>query len=126
VARAGRLQEGLAWFDAVLTDDTAQHLAVTATMRTRALADRAMLAVLMGAADSLDQAQQALAMAREVDDSALLVRALTACGFIAAFDNPEVVGPYLAEAIGLARDLNDRWKGQPDPGLAGERSDRRR
>ena len=38
----------------------------------------------VGAADSLDQAQQALAIAREVDDPALLARALTACGFIAA------------------------------------------
>ena len=39
----------------------------------------------VGAADSLDQAQQALAIAREVDDPALLARALTACGSIAAF-----------------------------------------
>ncbi len=80
----GRLREGLAWFDAVLADDNAQHPEVAAAVRARALADRAMLAMLMGGADSLDQAEQALAIAREVDDPALLARALTACGFIAA------------------------------------------
>src|SRR6185437_14382817 len=34
-----------------------------------------------GAADSPDQAQHALAMARGIDDPALLARALTACGY---------------------------------------------
>ena len=76
----GRLREGLAWFDAALADLDAQHPEVAAAVRARALADRALLAVLVGAADSLDQAQQALAIAREVDDPALLARALTACG----------------------------------------------
>jgi predicted ATPase/class 3 adenylate cyclase/DNA-binding NarL/FixJ family response regulator len=106
----GRLLEGLAWFDAVLTDDNAQRVAVTAATRTRALADRAMLAVLMGAAESLDQAQQALAMAREVDDPALLARALTACGYTAVAQNAKVAGPYFVEALGLARALGDPWR----------------
>jgi predicted ATPase/class 3 adenylate cyclase/DNA-binding CsgD family transcriptional regulator len=104
----GRLREGLAWFDTVLADDNAQHVEVTAVMRTRALADRALLAILMGAPDSLDQAQQALAMAREVNDPALLARALTACGFTAVAQN--VAGPYFAEAIGLTRALGDPWR----------------
>ena len=65
----------------------------------------------MGAADSLDQAQQALAIAREVDDPALLARALTACGFIAGLAiNAEVARAYFAEAIGLARAVDDRWR----------------
>ena len=81
----GRLREGLAWFDAALADLDAQHPEVAAAVRARALADRAVLAIWVGAADSLDQAQQALAIAREVDDPALLARALTACGLIAAF-----------------------------------------
>jgi len=105
----GRLREGLAWFDAALTDDNAQHVEVTAAVRARALADRALLAALTGAAGSLDHAQQALAIAREVDDPALLVRALTARGSIAAL-SAEVAGPYFAEAIGLARALDDRWR----------------
>ncbi len=64
----------------------------------------------VGAADSLDQAQQALAIAREVDDPALLARALTACGYIAGLFDAEVARAYFAEAIGLARALDDRWR----------------
>ena len=67
--------------------------------------------IRMGAADSLDQAQQALAIAREVNDPALLARALTACGSIAAlFTRFELARAYFAEAIGLARALDDRWR----------------
>ena len=76
----GRIREGLAWFDAGLADDNAQHAEVPAAVRARALADAATLGIRVGAADSLDQAQQALAIARELDDPALLARALTACG----------------------------------------------
>ena len=79
----GRLREGLAWFDAALADLDVQHPRVAAAVRARALADRAMLAICVGAADSLSQAQQALSIARQADDPALLVRALTACGIIA-------------------------------------------
>ncbi len=85
----GRLQEGLVWFDAALADLDAQHAEVAPAVRARALADRAWLAVSVGAADSLAQAQQALAIAREVDDPALLARALTACGVIAAIVRAE-------------------------------------
>src|SRR6202007_2270531 len=53
----GRLREGLAWFDAALADLDAQHPGVAPAVRARALADRAGLAILVGAADSLDQAQ---------------------------------------------------------------------
>ncbi|OBF63043.1 transcriptional regulator [Mycobacterium sp. 852002-51971_SCH5477799-a] len=107
----GRLREGLVWFDAALADLDAQHAEVAAGVRARALADRAGLAIRMGAADSLDQAQQALAIAREVDDLALLARALTACGSIAAFCTRfELAEAYFAEAIGLARALDDRWR----------------
>jgi predicted ATPase/class 3 adenylate cyclase len=66
----GRIREGLAWFDAALADDVTQHPGVAPGVRARALADRAVLAPLMGAADSVEQAQQALAIAREVDDPA--------------------------------------------------------
>ena len=107
----GRLREGLVWFDAALADLDAQHPEVAAGVRARALADRAVLAIRLGAADSLDQAQQALAIAREVDDPALLVRALTACGLIAAFFTRfELARAYFAEAIGSARALDDRWR----------------
>jgi predicted ATPase/class 3 adenylate cyclase/DNA-binding CsgD family transcriptional regulator len=107
----GRVREGLACFDAALADLEAQHAEVAAGVRAGALADRAGLAIRMGAADSLDQAQQALAIARESNDPTLLARALTACGSIAAFFTRfELARAYFAEAIGLARALDDRWR----------------
>ncbi len=106
----GRLREGLDWFDTALADDNAQHLRVAAAVRARALTDRAPLGLWAGAADSPDQAQHALAIAREVDDPALLARALTACGHIAGYFDAEAARAYLAEAIGLARALDDRWR----------------
>jgi predicted ATPase/class 3 adenylate cyclase/DNA-binding CsgD family transcriptional regulator len=110
-ARA-RLAEGPAWFDTALADLDAQHPDVAPEVRARALADRAMLAIWAGAADCLAQAQQALAIAREVNEPALLARALTACGITATgvVGDAEVAQPYFAEAIGLARALDDRWR----------------
>ena len=106
----GRLQEGLVWFDAVLAGLDTRHPGMAPAVCARALADRAMLANWVGAADSLDQAQQALAIAREVDDPAVLARALTACGYTAIIQKAEVAGQYFAEALGLARALGDRWR----------------
>jgi DNA-binding NarL/FixJ family response regulator len=56
----------------------------------------------------MDQAQQALAIARELDDPALLARALLACGSVACHD-AAVARAYLAEAIGLARVIGEGW-----------------
>jgi len=106
----GRIREGLAGFDTALADLDAQHAEVAAAVRARALADRAMLAIWVGATDSMAQAQQALAIAREVDDPALLARALTACGLTSALVGVDLARPYFAEAIGLARELDDRWR----------------
>ena len=107
----GRIREGLAWFDTALADLDANHPGVTAAVRARALADQAVLDTWAGAAASTGQAEQALAIARDVDDPALLARALTACGFTAdASYNDEVAQAYFAEAIGLARALDDRWR----------------
>jgi predicted ATPase/class 3 adenylate cyclase/DNA-binding CsgD family transcriptional regulator len=106
----GRLREGLTWFDTALTDLDAHQPGVAPAVRARALADRATLGVWVASAESQDQAQQALAIAREVDDTALLIRALTARGYVAAYFDAEAAGAYLAEASGLARDLGDRWR----------------
>ena len=78
-------------------------------MRARALADKAVLDIVLGAADSLDRAQQALVLAREIEDPVVLARALTACGAAAAY-NAELAGEYFAEAIELARELDDKWR----------------
>jgi len=105
----GRPREGLAWFDTVLTNEVAQDAEVAPAVRARALADKAMLDMMFSAADSVDRAQQALALARHIDDPAVLARALTACGFTAAY-NAELAGAYFAEAIELARESHDRWR----------------
>jgi predicted ATPase/class 3 adenylate cyclase/DNA-binding NarL/FixJ family response regulator len=104
----GRLREGRAWFDAALTDENANGVAPA--VRARALADKAMLGPWAGAAASADKAEQALAIARDVNDPALLARALTACGYIAGYYDAKAAQEYFAEAIGLARELDDRWR----------------
>ena len=103
------MREGLTWFDAALADLDAQHPGVAPAVRARALADSAALGLWVGAADSPDRAQQALAIAREVDDPVLLARALTTCGLIAGYYDPEEARGFFAEAIGLARASDDRW-----------------
>jgi predicted ATPase/class 3 adenylate cyclase/DNA-binding CsgD family transcriptional regulator len=107
----GRIREGRAWFDTALADVDAQHREVAAAVHARALADKAVLDTWGGGAASTDQAEQALAIARDVDDPALLVRTLTACGFIASAGyNAEVASACFTEAIGLARAVDDRWR----------------
>ena len=106
----GRILEGLAWFDAALSDLDAQHLEAAAAVRARALADKAMLDAYLGI-DSIGQAEEALAIARELDEPALLARTLTTYGFIAGESyDAEVARACFAEAIGLARALDDRWR----------------
>jgi predicted ATPase/class 3 adenylate cyclase/DNA-binding CsgD family transcriptional regulator len=105
----GRVKEGLAWFDVGLTNLDVDGAEAAPAVRAAALADRAVLAVWLDDADCVDQAEQALTLARETDDPALLARALTARG-LAAATRTESAGPYFAEAIGLARDLADPWR----------------
>jgi predicted ATPase/class 3 adenylate cyclase len=104
----GRIREGLTWLDTALSDLDAQHLDVAAPARARALAEKAVLDTVTGEHGSLELAEQALAIARELDDPALLARALTAC-CISAAPKPEMARRYFAEAIALARARGDRW-----------------
>nr|CRL74416.1 regulatory protein LuxR [Mycolicibacterium malmesburyense] len=104
----GRVQEGLSWFDDALgdpaTDDASDVVA-----RLSAVADRAVLqawAVTIGATEDLENA---LAMARELDDPVLLLRVLVSCVGAAAFD-AQAAFPYIDEALELARRLDDRWR----------------
>ena len=107
----GRIREGRAWFDIALADLDAEHPQVAAAVRARALADKAELDTWAGAAASTHHAEQALAIARDVDDPALLARTLTARGFIASAGyNAEAARACFAEAIGLARAVDDRWR----------------
>lgn len=101
----GRIVEGLNWFDAVLTDS----LAAAPAARVRALADKLILDHLAGSFDRRDEAEQALEIARGLDDPDLLARILTGCG-VACIFNTEVALPYFAEAIELVRSLADEWQ----------------
>ena len=89
---------------------------MAAAVRARALADTAVLDAVLGA-DTLERAQQALAIARELDEPALLARALTACGFIAGQGySVEVARACFAEAIGAGSARSSpyrRWAPTP-------------
>lgn len=106
----GQIIEGRAWVDGVLARVTEQSLEVGDAVRARALAAAAVLTVFVNAAAGLDHAMQALAIARAVDDAALLIRTLTACGLTASFSHrTEEVMPYFEEAACLAQGSNDQW-----------------
>jgi hypothetical protein len=106
----GRIREGLAWFDAAFNGGNERHVDVPDAVRAGALADKAVLEAWVAAKFSLDQAEQALAIAREVEDPALVTRTLTACGAVAGYHDREVAQSYFTEAIGLARAIGDQWR----------------
>jgi predicted ATPase/class 3 adenylate cyclase/DNA-binding CsgD family transcriptional regulator len=102
----GRVSEGLAWFDGVLDHLSIQQSEVAPAVRARALADRAVLDASRTIHEKADQVQQALVIARQLGDPALLVRVLIARGSIASYD-VEAARPYFAEAMEIARALGD-------------------
>lgn len=104
----GRLLEGCTWFDAAL-GETEQPELEPRTL-ARALADKAVLTTFVGY--SVEPAQRALEIARELDDPALSARVLTACGVNAGGggNDPEAARAFFAEAIGLARTAGDLWR----------------
>jgi predicted ATPase/class 3 adenylate cyclase/DNA-binding CsgD family transcriptional regulator len=105
----GRLREGLSWIDAGLADLATSECQVASAVLARTLADGALLDGWIGVPERREQASEALAIARQLGDPSLLVRALTACCGTAAFD-PEQAAMYFAEAIDLARGLGDKWR----------------
>ena len=102
----GRIQEGLAWFDAVFSDEAVDRLDLEPAVLTRGLADKAMLTAWVGAPDSAAHAERAVAAARELGDAALMGRALTARSFVGAW-NADLVGRDLVQAIDMSRAAND-------------------
>jgi len=102
----GRTREGLAGFDAVLTDQCPPDIAPAVWVR--GVADAGSLTGWVETSVSPDRARQALDTARELGEPALIARALAGCGVL-ALENAEVAGPYLAEAIDLVRAAGDRW-----------------
>jgi predicted ATPase/class 3 adenylate cyclase/DNA-binding CsgD family transcriptional regulator len=104
--RRGRSREGLAGFDAVLTDERPSQVAPAVWVR--AVVEHSILAALVGWPAGVDRAREALAVARQLDDPSLIARALYACGLLGVF-TAEVAQPYLAEAVALVRAAGDRW-----------------
>jgi predicted ATPase/class 3 adenylate cyclase/DNA-binding CsgD family transcriptional regulator len=104
-ARCGRFREGLAGFDAILTGDGTSDIAPDVWVR--AVAEHAILAASVAVPTSIDRADEALGIARRLDDSALLVRILTARGML-VFYNVDAQ-TYFVEAIEHARASNDLW-----------------
>src|SRR5262249_29907082 len=97
----GRIREGRAWFEAAFADLDDRRTEVAPAVHARALADKAVLDAWVGDVDSLAQAEQALVIARDLDEPALLARTLTACGFCAGQGyNPAAAAAYFTEAIG--------------------------
>jgi predicted ATPase/class 3 adenylate cyclase/DNA-binding CsgD family transcriptional regulator len=103
----GRIVEGLGWLDAARPEGG--HLEPPTAVRARALADKAVLNSWVDVTASWDQAQEALAIARELNEPSLLTRVLTACACLTAHDS-ELAEPYFAEAISRARELGDSWR----------------
>jgi predicted ATPase/class 3 adenylate cyclase/DNA-binding CsgD family transcriptional regulator len=104
-----RPAEGVAWLDVVLNEGNAHHLDIAPAVRARALADRVLLAANIGwYADLPSQADEALTIARQLDNPGLLMRALAARGLIGF--GSAAAQEYRAEAIGLARKLGDRLR----------------
>jgi predicted ATPase/class 3 adenylate cyclase/DNA-binding CsgD family transcriptional regulator len=104
-----RMREGLAWLDEALAADTRKH-SDTDPARVRALADKGLLHAWVGSgAEGPQIVDEALALAREIGDPALVIRALFAHGTVYAYDI-EVARADFLEAGRLARELDDRWR----------------
>jgi predicted ATPase/class 3 adenylate cyclase/DNA-binding CsgD family transcriptional regulator len=104
----GRIHESLTgWFNAALRESEGHRGDVTPAVSVRALADRALMHTWVIGLDSADCAEEALTMAREIGDPALLARALTACGVMTTYAG-QANQRYFDEAIQLARPLGDK------------------
>jgi predicted ATPase/class 3 adenylate cyclase/DNA-binding CsgD family transcriptional regulator len=106
--RRGRMREGLAAFDAIL-DGMNGDSDIAPAVWVRAIADQRFLAGSLATPASPEQAQEALAIARQLDDAALAVRALIACGMTAFYD-ASLAQRFFGEAIEAARACGELWQ----------------
>ncbi len=104
--RRGRIQEGLAWFDAALATAEAHGADIAPAMRVRALTDRIMLTASVMDPGSKDAATEALTLARGIGEPALLLKALTAWCCVSSYYG-EASEESFTEALDLARSLGD-------------------
>ncbi|MGB3896840.1 MAG: LuxR C-terminal-related transcriptional regulator [Mycolicibacter sinensis] len=102
----GRVREGLTWLESGLLAENVQQVSPAA--RVLAFAVKATLLGWLGTADSVEEAEQALTIAHDLGDPALLVRALIARGS-ASLHDPDVSKRYFDAAADLAREIGDLW-----------------
>ncbi|QUR69779.1 LuxR family transcriptional regulator [Mycobacterium spongiae] len=102
----GWIQEGLGWLETGLAETDGPSGAPE--FRVQAVASRATLLSLDGVAASVEETEEALTIARTLDDRVSLVRALMARGCASLYD-AEAAGPYFEEAVKLAREIGDSW-----------------
>ncbi|CAM2950718.1 LuxR family transcriptional regulator [Mycobacterium intermedium] len=103
----GRFSEGLTGFDAVLSDARPRG-DVAPAVWIQAVADQSVLSMWMVAPVDLERARAALDLARQLDNPALICRALVGCA-TATIYFADLARPYFAEAIELTRATGDRW-----------------
>lgn len=105
----GRFREGLAGFESVFADERYRDEDMDPATWVLAVADAGQLAVWLGTESpgSVSRAEAAVAAARETGDRQLIARILMGCGML-SFDRPELGGPYLAEAVELAKASGDQ------------------
>ncbi|MGN6337113.1 LuxR C-terminal-related transcriptional regulator [Mycobacterium sp.] len=102
--RRSVFREALAGFDAILDHQDPETIAPEVWVR--AVADHGATAGWVAVPASLERAQGALAIARRLDDPALISRALLACGMLAIY-NGELARQYFNEAFDKARTSGD-------------------
>ncbi|MFI5508844.1 LuxR family transcriptional regulator [Mycobacterium sp. NPDC051804] len=100
----GRISEGIAWLD---TASAAGE--IDPAILARAIADKAVLRSWVDVTGMYEPTMEALTIARDVDDPALLCRVLAACACITAHE-ADIARPYFTEAVALARELGDSWR----------------
>jgi predicted ATPase/class 3 adenylate cyclase/DNA-binding CsgD family transcriptional regulator len=104
--RRDRMREGLAGFDAAFADLNGDG-DVPPALWVRAIADQSILAASIATPASMERAQRALAIARQLDVSALVIRTLIACGMTAFYD-AALAQWFFGEATEVARASHDR------------------
>ncbi|WP_406814346.1 LuxR C-terminal-related transcriptional regulator [Mycobacterium sp. M23085] len=104
--RGGRVKEALVGLEAILAGEDRSPMAPAVWVA--AVAQQAVLSAWIGAPMDPARAEQALTVARQLDDPALITRALIARGRLVYF-GAEEARCYFAEAIDLARATSDRW-----------------
>ncbi|WP_246541015.1 LuxR C-terminal-related transcriptional regulator [Mycobacterium spongiae] len=100
------IQEGLAWLETGLAKIDAPNVAPE--VRVQAIASRAALLAWVGVAAGDEETEEALTIARTLDDRELLVRALMTRGCAFLYD-AEAAEPYFDEAVNTVREMGDSW-----------------